>query len=61
MKTNALRSVCVHYSNGNKIYTSMAATLTDDEIHKYFAIGKWFNIGSVDDIMVQVTKVEIIK
>ena len=61
MKTNILRSVCVHYSNGNNIHTSMASTLTDEEIHKYFAIGKWFNIGSVTDVMAQVTKVEILK
>lgn len=60
MKTN-LRSVKVTYADGNIIYTDMAAGLTDNEILSYFAVGKVFNIGNVDDNLQAVTECEIIK
>ena len=60
MKTN-LRSVKVTYADGNIIYTDMAARLTDNEILSYFAVGKVFNIGNVDDSLQAVTECEIIK
>lgn len=56
-----LRGVKVTYSDGNVINTSMAAHLTDPEILNYFAVGKWFNIGSCDDNMRQVVKAEILR
>jgi len=41
-----LRSAKVTYSDGTVINTSLASHLTDKEIHKYFKIGKSFNIGN---------------
>ena len=54
-----LRSVDVTYSNGETISTSMAAGLTDEEIKEYFAVGRWFNIGVLEDNMQRVTKIVI--
>lgn len=56
-----LRGVRVTYADGSVIPTSMAAHLTDDEIYDYFKPGKMFNIGSVEDNMQAVDKVEIIR
>lgn len=56
-----LRAVKVTYSDGNEITTSMAHGLTDQAIKEYFAIGKTFNIGTVDDNLQKVTKCEILK
>lgn len=56
-----MRAIKVYYSNGDTISTSMAAHLTDKEMQDYFAVGKWFNIGSVEDNMQQVIKTEILK
>lgn len=56
-----LRQVKVIYSNGYTVNTAMAAHLTDQEIHEYFKVGKWFNIGSATDNMQQVKEVEILK
>ena len=56
-----LRGVEVTYADGTVIPTSMAAHLTDDEINAYFAPGKLFNIGSVDDNMQAVQSVNIIR
>jgi hypothetical protein len=39
----------------------MAAHLSDEEILDYYKVGKKFNIGSIDDKMVKVKKVNIIK
>lgn len=56
-----LRGVKVTYGDGSVINTSMAAHLTDDEINDYFAKGKMFNIGSVEDNMQPVADVEIFR
>lgn len=56
-----LRSVRVTYSNGEVIETGMAHGLPDHEIYEYFAAGKLFNIGNVEDNMQTVTKCEILK
>ena len=37
-----LRSVTVHFNDGDVVHTSMAAHLTDKEIKEYYAIGKMF-------------------
>lgn len=56
-----LRSVRVTYDNGDTITTSMASHLSDDDIYKYFKIGKTFNIGSgANDLLAKVEKVEIL-
>ena len=49
----------VTYSNGEVINTSINGT--DTEILNYFAVGKEFNIGSVNDNMQKVVKCEIIR
>lgn len=56
-----MRVIKVYYGNGDTISTSMAAHLTDAEMQEYFKVGKWFNIGSVEDNMQQVVKTEILK
>lgn len=55
-----LRAVKVLYSDGTEICTNMAAHLTDEDMLNYFAPGKWFNIGNVEDNMQQVVKTEIL-
>ena len=61
-KYPSLREVKVTYSNGDVVYTSMAASLTDQDIKNYFRIGKKFNVGSGGkDKMAKVKKVEILK
>jgi hypothetical protein len=54
-----LRGAKITYSDGTVIETSLAGHLTDREINKYFAIGKEFNIGNVNDNMQTVVKCEI--
>jgi hypothetical protein len=57
-----LRAVKITFDNGDVINTSMAAHLTDDEIKKYYTIGKSFNLGKGEkDLMAKVTKVDILK
>jgi len=57
-----LREVEITWSNGNKTKTSMAQNLTDEDIKKYYAVGKKFNIGSgPNDRMVSVKNVKILK
>jgi hypothetical protein len=58
---NNLREIKVTYSNGDFIYTNMAAHLSDKDILSYFKPGKWFNIGNVSDNMQKVVKCEILK
>lgn len=60
-KMEKLRTIKVKYSDGSIIRTSMATNLTDEEMLSYFAIGKWFNIGNVEDNMQQVIEAEILK
>ena len=61
MEPNNLRAIKVTYTNGTEYTTSMAAGLTDEQMLNYFAPGKWFNIGSVEDNMQQIVKSEIIR
>lgn len=59
-ESTKLRTVTVEYSNGQKIPTSMAAHLTDDDIRNYYKIGKEFNLGNGEyDNMQRVVGVEI--
>jgi hypothetical protein len=53
-----MRSVKVTYSDGTVINTSLAAHLTDKEIHDYFKVGKAFNLGNVTDNMQTVVSCE---
>jgi argininosuccinate synthase len=57
----ALREVEITFSDGSKLETNMAAHLTDDEIKDYYKIGSSFNIGTVEDKMVKVKSVKILK
>ena len=59
MGRSNLRNVTVTFSDGDTINTDMNGQLSDDDIRSYYKIGKWFNLGTVDDKMVQVTKVDI--
>jgi hypothetical protein len=56
-----LRSIEVTYSNGDVIPTAMAHGLTDDQMLDYFAIGKSFNLGRVEDDMQTVVSRKITK
>ncbi len=53
-----MKTVKVSYSNGDSIVTSINGT--DNEIKAYFAIGRPFNIGSVDDNVQRVMALEFI-
>jgi hypothetical protein len=56
-----LRAVKCYYSNGDEITTNVNGKLTDYEIFKYF-VGKWFNIGNVEnDNMAKCKAVEILE
>ena len=58
----ALREVEVRFTNGNKLFTSMSAGLTDAEIRAYYKVGKVFNVGAGDkDRMTRVKSVRILK
>ena len=58
----SLREVKITYQNGDVVYTTMAAHLTDQDIKNYFRIGKKFNIGKGGKDYIQaVKKVKIIK
>jgi len=56
-----LRSVKVYFDNGDTINTSMASTLSNEQIREYYKIGKYFNLGNVNDLMAKVIKVDILK
>lgn len=56
-----LRCVKVTFSDGDTITTDMHGALTDDEIRSYYKIGRVFNLGCVEDRLVKVTDVEILK
>lgn len=58
--TSNLRVVKVFYQGGGIITTSMASHLTDDDINSYFRIGRVFNIGSSEDSLRVVERVEIL-
>jgi hypothetical protein len=54
-----MRVVKVTFSNKDTITTSINGT--DSEIRDYYKIGKVFNLGVVDDKLVKVVSVEILK
>lgn len=56
-----LRVIRVTYENGDVIITSMSPYLTDVEMLDYFKVGRYFNIGSVEDNMQRVAEAEILK
>lgn len=59
--TYNLRTVKIHFDNGETITTNMAKTLTDDEILNYYQIGRTFNLGSGDkDNLAKVVNTEIL-
>lgn len=55
---NYMRCVKVTFANEDTITTSINGT--EASIKDYYAIGRWFNIGTVEDNMQQVTKLEFI-
>lgn len=55
------RHIEVKLSDGNIISTSMAAHVTDQEIKDYYKIGMTLNTGIVNDNLVQITEVNILK
>lgn len=59
-KNNNLRCISVTYSDGRTEFCDMAAHLTDDEMKNYFGIGKKFNVGIENDVIIHVTKTEIL-
>lgn len=58
---NNLRVVKVTFEDGDTVISSMAAHLSNKEIHNYYKIGSKFNLGSVKDRLVAVKNVEILK
>lgn len=53
-----MNTAIVTYQDGTVIPTSINGTIP--EIQKYFAIGKWFNIGTVTDNMQKVKSLTVI-
>lgn len=53
-----MRVVKVLFGNGDSITTSINGT--NDEIKAYYAVGRMFNIGQVDDNMQAVTSLEFV-
>ncbi len=60
-QTKPFRVVKVTFSDGDTITTDMNPILTDDEIYAYYKIGRVFNLGVVNDKLVKVTNVDILK
>lgn len=58
-ESDNLNYVTVTYADGTEISTAMADHLTEEEMRNYFAIGKEFNIGSVEDNVQPVEKLII--
>jgi hypothetical protein len=52
-----MKSVKVYFGNGDSLTTKINGT--DEEITEYY-LGKWFNLGSVEDNMQKCVKVEIL-
>lgn len=58
---DGLRSVRVTFADGDVIETNMAKGVTDEEIRKYYGVGKEFNVGAGgEDNLQKVAKVEIL-
>lgn len=57
---NTLKSVLVQFENPKYNYaTSVNGNLSDSEILSYF-IGKWFNLGNVNDNMQKCVSAKIL-
>jgi len=56
-----LRSIKVTFENGVSFETAMAANLTNGQMLDYYAVGRVFNIGIMNDDMVAVSHAEILK
>ncbi len=54
-----MKTVKVYFDNGDSITTGINGT--DDEIRKYYAIGKYFNLGIDGDLMTKVTEVNFVQ
>jgi hypothetical protein len=54
-----MRTVKVTFSNNDSITTGINGT--DDKIKDYYKVGRYFNLGRVDDLMVKVVSCEILK
>jgi hypothetical protein len=52
-----MKEVKVYFSNGDTITTMMNGT--NEQIKEYYRIGKYFNLGSVNDNMQFVIYLEI--
>lgn len=60
-ETPKFRTVKITYDSGDEVTTDMSGKLTDEEIYDYFKVGRVFNIGSSEDKMVKVKKVDILE
>jgi hypothetical protein len=56
---NRKHAVRITYSNNDTIETEINGT--EEEVKKYYAIGNEFNIGSVEDNIQKVVKLEFIR
>ncbi len=54
------KHVKVTFENNDYIETSINGQMSDEQIKDYYAIGKTFNIGNVDDNLQKVVSCEII-
>lgn len=57
----AFREIEITFSDGSKLNTSMASHVTDEQIKDYYKVGSSFNIGTVEDKMVKVKSIKILK
>jgi hypothetical protein len=53
--------ISVDYANGDNITTPYNHNVPDEEILAYYAVGRKFNLGSVEDDMQEVVKRRIIQ
>jgi len=54
-----MKTVKVTFENGNTITTGINGT--DEEIREYYKVGKIFNLGVDNDLMVKVSNLEIME
>ena len=52
-----MKQVLVNFKNGNQIRTAINGT--DLEIHRYYAVGRMFNLGCINDDMQHVANIVI--
>lgn len=58
-RNNSMRPVKITYTNGDTVETNINGT--DEEIKEYYKIGRLFNIGSCEDNLQAVVKLEFLK